>query len=501
MKVLLVNDYATLYGGAEIQMLTLRDGLRRRGHEVRVFASSARPSSGYSMADYECFGTTSRFRALLQSGNPWAYVGLRRALAEFRPDVVHVIVFLTQLSPLILPLLRKVPALYYIVWLRPICPVGTKFLPDGAACRVPAGLVCYRSGCLPLRDWLPLMAQMRLWQRWRGAFKLLVANSDAVRRRLAGEGIQPVEIVWHGVPARPQRRPLSLPPTVAFAGRLVAAKGAAVLLEAFSMVLRRLPDARLLIAGDGPERERLRLLATELGLSSHVTMLGHLRPEELDQQLGSAWVQVVPSLWEEGFGIVAAEAMMRGTAVLASRVGGLTEIVRHGDTGFLVGPGDAGALSDALVMLMDDRDLAERMGQAGRQVALKDFSEEAVVEKFIRLYRSLATPARAGTLPPLVGRTFAANLAPCVCRTPAEFPGARPAIFLDFSCCQNCGSLDSCQVFGFFCLGNLVRMQSRHAALLLYHSPDLQPSGAVGRVPSSAFEAGLSRGPLRGYRR
>lgn len=389
MKILLVNDYATPTGGAELLTLSLRDELRRRGHDARLFASSARPGAGGGPADYECFGTTSRFRTLLQTANPWAFQKLRRALAEFRPDVVHVTMFLTQLSPLILPPLKGVPSLYSVVWYRPVCPTGTKMLPGGGACRKPAGVVCYREGCLPLRDWPPLMLQMNLWRRWRGAFDLIVANSETTKRRLLAEGVGPVEVVLNGVPLRAPRPPLSAPPTVVFSGRLVREKGVGVLLRAFAEVVAQLPEARLVIAGDGPERARVVGLINELRLSASVSMLGHLPRPELERRFAAAWVQAVPSLWAEPFGLVAAEAMMRGTAVVASDSGGLTEIVGRGETGLLVPPGDAGALAAALLLLLRDRRTAERMGAAGREDALARFSEGTYADKFVRLYQKL----------------------------------------------------------------------------------------------------------------
>jgi len=109
--------------------------------------------------------------------------------AAFQPDVVHVKIFLTQLSPLILPLLKDVPSLYHVVWYQAICPVGMKTLPDGTACQVRAGVVCYRNRCLPLSYWLPRMLQVRLWRRWYHVFNLIVANSNAVKWRLMAEGI------------------------------------------------------------------------------------------------------------------------------------------------------------------------------------------------------------------------------------------------------------------------------------------------------------------------
>jgi glycosyltransferase involved in cell wall biosynthesis len=389
MKILLVSDYATPTAGAELQTLVLRDRLRQLGHDARFFASSARPGPGGSRADYECFGTTSRFRTLLQTANPWAFWQLRRVLAEFRPDVVHVKMFLTQLSPLILPLLKEIPSLYHAVWYRAVCPLGTKMLPDGTSCQVPWGAVCYRNRCLPLRDWIPLMLQMKLWRRWRNAFNLIVANSEAVRWRLLADGIEPVEVVWNGVPIRPPRLPLRPPPTAAFAGRLVPEKGADVLVRAFGKVVVQLPQARLLVVGGGPEEGRLRRLIAELGLSSSVTLLGYLPHPEMDRYFETAWVQVVPSRWAEPFANVALEAMMRGTAVVASRSGGLTEIVQDGQTGLLVTPDDVDALAQALVRLLEDRGLAERIGSTGRGFALAHFSDTILADNFIRLYQAL----------------------------------------------------------------------------------------------------------------
>ena len=394
MKILLINDYGGSFYGSEIQTLILRDELQRRGYDVRFFASYARCGPGRSLADYECFGTTSRFQQLLQIANPWAFWTLRRVLANFQPDIVHVRMFLTQLSPLILLLLRDRPSLYHVVHYEAICPLGTKMFPDGNHCRVPAGKVCYANQCLPLRAMLPQTVRMMLWRRWHKAFNLMVANSEAVRNHFLPEVAKPVEVLLNGIPIRPSRPPLSSPPTVAFAGRLVREKGADVLIQAFARVVKHLPDARLLLAGEGPERNRLKELATQLQLCPNFSMLGHLPHSELERTFSTAWVQAVPSLWEEPFGNVAAESMMRGTAVVASNSGGFTEIVQDGQTGILVPPGNAVALAEALVSLLRNRDLAEQMGRAGRELALKHFSETNYIDKIVRLYEMLLLERR-----------------------------------------------------------------------------------------------------------
>jgi len=387
MKILLVHDYATPTGGAELQMLGLREGLRRRGHDARLFSTTA--GSRAELADERCFGTTSSFRTLLQTANPWAYGKLKAVLEKFHPDVVQVTIFLTQLSPLILPLLEDVPSLYYAVWYRSICPLGTKMLPDGSGCHVQAGAVCYRNGCLPLRDWVPLMLQLRLFQRWGGVFRMVAANSEAVRKRLEVDGVNATEVVWPGTPVVPRQGEMVRDPVIVFAGRLMHKKGADVLVGAFAKVVAQVPGARLLIAGDGPEREALLRLIAQLKLESTVSILGQRSREEVERAFDGAWIQVVPSRWEEPFGLVATESMMRGRPVVASDCGGLSEIIQNGKTGLLVPPGDAEKLAAALLSLINDRSRIIQMGRAAREVAVTQFSEDTSVEKFLKLYESL----------------------------------------------------------------------------------------------------------------
>ncbi len=389
MKILLLHDYGTATGGAELQMLSLRQGLRDRGHQVRLLTSRAQMVESPLLSDDACFGTTSKLQVLSQVANPSAYLTLRQALRDFQPDVVHVRMFMWQLSPLILPLLRDLPCLYQTAVYKAICPLGTKVLPDGSSCEFAAGAACWRSGCLTAQSWLPLMLQRQLWLRWRSAFDRVVALSYGMKAKLEAEGISPVEVVHNGVPERPMRPALQDPPIVVFAGRLVPEKGVEGLLRAFAQVLPQIPQARLLIAGQGSEANFLQTLAAELGISDSVTWLGHLPFVEMERQFESAWVQVVPSQWEEPFGNVSTEAMMRGTAVIASAVGGQPEIVQDRVTGFLVSPGEVDAIAVPLLWLLRDRPLAEQVGQAGRQRALTHFSEAKRTDRFIDLYQQI----------------------------------------------------------------------------------------------------------------
>lgn len=394
LRILIVHDYGTPSGGAEHVSLLLRDGLRARGHDSWLYTSRARPLPLPVLADDTCFGTTSPARRVLQASNPWALRGLRRAIARFRPDVVHLRMFMTQLSPLVLRALHDVPTLLHLVNYDLVCPLNTKVLPDGTACSHHAGAVCRSTGCASAAGVARFATQRALWRSHRGAVDMAVANSHWLAGRLRTEGVDVDGVIWNGVPERPARAPLADPPTVSFAGRLYEKKGVDVLLRAMADV----PGATVVVAGDGPERGALERLATRLGLGERARFLGHLAPERLEQELATAWVHAVPSIWDEPFGITVAEAMMRGTAVVASDRGGPSEIVRAGESGLLVPPGDAAALAGAITRIVGDRALAERFGAAGRALARTELSNDVFLGRIEGLYADMTSPGSGTSL-------------------------------------------------------------------------------------------------------
>jgi glycosyltransferase involved in cell wall biosynthesis len=162
-----------------------------------------------------------------------------------------------------------------------------------------------------------------------------------------------------------------------------------VLGRAFARVRERVPGARLSIAGAGPAEPALRALIDGLGLGDAVVLHGQLGGESLERTLDRGWVHAVPSRWPEPFGLTATEAMMRGTAVVASDIGGLAESVVHGTTGLRVPAGDEAALADVLSRVLSDRTLAERLGEAGRERARAHFTLEGCIARFERLYDGL----------------------------------------------------------------------------------------------------------------
>lgn len=181
---------------------------------------------------------------------------------------------------------------------------------------------------------------------------------------------------------------------VGYAGRLTAAKGVVDLIEAAALAQRRQP-LRLLIAGEGPQRAELEQLAADHLLPSTWEFMGVLVPEQMPAWYSSLDLLVVPSLttarWKEQFGRVAAEAMACQVPVIGSSSGFIPELIESTGGGVVYPEGDVEALSAALVRLAQDKDLRGDIGRDGREGVVRQYSNEAVAEKILRLAREVAS--------------------------------------------------------------------------------------------------------------
>jgi glycogen synthase len=182
-------------------------------------------------------------------------------------------------------------------------------------------------------------------------------------------------------------------------GRLATQKGFDLALTAFASIVERWPHARLVLAGDGHARPALEQQTAQLGLTHAVDFLGWVVPEKVPALINTATVIVMPSRWE-GFPTVALQAAFLARPVVATRVGGLPEIVEHQRTGLLVEEEDSTALAKAIMFLLEHPTTAAHMCQAAQRRAQERFGWERYVHAYDALYRHLIRNWRhSSTLP------------------------------------------------------------------------------------------------------
>ena len=169
-------------------------------------------------------------------------------------------------------------------------------------------------------------------------------------------------------------------------GRLEKVKGQQYLIEAVPFIIKDVPNFRLLIIGDGEESDNLKYLVRENNISSHVTFLGNR--EDILEILACIDCFYLPSL-NEGFGIVLLEAMAMKKPIIATAVGGIPEVVLHGETGILVPPKDPQSISQATLTLFRNKEMRERMGLAGYARVRNYFGIENQVKATENLYEDI----------------------------------------------------------------------------------------------------------------
>lgn len=295
------------------------------------------------------------------------------------------------------------------------CTSGVHYFRPGHECTRPHGPGCVPNllACSHVRNPAPLARRYRNATRGLRALQtadLAVSYSSSVDRHLADNDIGHRAIV----PYFPTIAPLTQaapkdPRRVVFAGRVIPAKGADVLIRAAAGV-----QAEVYICGDGRQVDALRRLARRLHVAQRVHFTGWLAPPQLAEQLTSASVAVLPSVWPEPFGLVGIEALAAGTPAIASATGGVRDWLQDGVNGLAVAPADVMALARALDALLADPERQRSMAAAGRQLVTERFSQR----RHLAALREAYAAARRSWQPP-AGGTEPKRSAPVVPAAPA----------------------------------------------------------------------------------
>lgn len=364
MRILFFSfPYESAPGGGERYTEQTVEGLVKNGHAVTLVSSSRAMLKGFSARGWEALPL-------------WGGVEpVSKASAAVFP--------LTM--PFFLPLLVCV-----LAWFR---------FRRGARVFVCLSLTEKLLATLPAR----LFGMRVIWMEHlvagrsllRNPFRSLYAALSRLTRVLTVSEAAAVSLVAVGVPRgritvihpgiAPETRPLaslrrSGQPIIGAISRLSNEKNIALLLRAFALVAREVPEALLHVYGDGPERRALERQAESLGIGAKTTFFGYV--EDAAARCIEFAVLAVPSS-RESFGLAALEAMNCGVPVVATKVGGLPELVVDGETGLLAPPEDERAMADALLSLLRDRERGWKMGEAGHDRIVARFSLEKMQRAWI----------------------------------------------------------------------------------------------------------------------
>jgi glycogen(starch) synthase len=364
MRILFWTDwFLPSIGGVEVFSARLLPALARRGHRITVVAGHHRAG----LPDETDFlGVTIRrfrFHQVLAANDIGRLAETIGCVARLKQAVAPEVIHLNTLGPSVLFQLQS----------------STR-----------------RSAPVLLTLHSPLAAELvgadTLYGRALRSARWVNCNSRALRVDLCRhlpEMERRSSVVYYGMepPALPPVPRPTRDPVVLGYGRLVADKGFDLAVHAFAAVQRQFPSARLVLAGEGAARPDLERLAAECGLANAVRFVGAVAPEDVPALINTSSLVVVPSRWDEPFGLVALEAALMARPVIAARAGGLVEVVEDGVTGLLVDKESPGQLAEAVIRLLRDPIAADRMGAAGRDLARELFGWERCVDEYEQLYQ------------------------------------------------------------------------------------------------------------------
>jgi phosphatidylinositol alpha-mannosyltransferase len=380
MKIALVSPYDYPYPGGVVKHIFYLDKeLRRLGHDVRIIAACSEDVGDVppqvikvsgSIAHIPFAGSVARITL-----SPRVYRRVKKILKREQFDVIHLHEPMTPTLPL--AVLRHAP-------LSPQSVVVGTFH-------------AYRESMHPGYDYAKAF-----FEPFFGRLDGRIAVSEAVRDYLGAYFPGDYRIIPNGIDLErfsdPALRPIERfddgKLNILFVGRLEKRKGLKYLLRAFAQVKKAVPQARLLVVGafDKEDKEPFVLYARQHRLRN-VRFIGYVSEEELPRHYRTCHVFCAPSTGFESFGIILLEAMAAGKPIVASDIDGYRGVLEDGKEGLLVQPEDERRLADALIRLLKDPALRDRMGRQG-QAKAADYSWDKVTKQVLDYYRELLEKKR-----------------------------------------------------------------------------------------------------------
>ena len=350
-------------GGIEILSSHLIPALNKRGHQLAVVTSH----NGMQLADYEIHDDIPIYRfhfsTSLANRNLSQLIASRRQIAQFKQsfqaDLVH--------------LHFSGASSYFHLHTSNTHPSPT--------------LVTMHTLPTNREGKLNLLRQTLSAADWVSAVSLKMLTEV---RQIVPEIAQLSSVIYNGLKSpRLKPEPVSFEPIkILCVGRLVELKGFDLALTALASLLVAFPNTSLTIAGDGVARANLERQAADLNLGEAVEFTGWVAPEKIPELINSASVVVVPSRMDS-LPVVAQQAAQLARPIVATRVGGLPEIVSHGQTGLLVEPEDSDGLVEAITFLLQHPDMARSMGLAAQRRMEEVFGWQQFVDEYDNLYHKL----------------------------------------------------------------------------------------------------------------
>lgn len=381
-------------GGLATYLTTTTAALRAAGEDVRLIGFDPDiPGEEHLAEGYDVL------RSFRFHKRPATVAAFRRLVEHAAPDVVHLQGVFYEIAPDMMAwLIDRYPTVWTLHDVRPLCFRGSRLQRDGTLChravgKACVGLGCYRPGerdTVP-RDALRIVLHERYMRSYRRLERVVVVSAY-LGEALVENGFDPARLTVAPLFSRFEAGGDSESsggdtdvPQILFAGRLDEGKGVEEFLGAMSRLGDLAWDAA--VVGDGPRADAAHDLARRLGVADRVTFTGSRTGAALADAFRRAGLVVLSSILPEGCPLVGIEAMGFGRPVVAFRIGGVTQYLRHGENGLLAKHRDIDDLARQVRRLLEDPALRARLGRAAARCAAHEFTLDRHIRDLQQVYR------------------------------------------------------------------------------------------------------------------
>lgn len=400
----MINKFYYRSGGSEIYMLELAKLLKANGHEIMEFSmrDEKNETSKYQEFFVDNINFNKREGFFKDLKKAWHLIysceakrKLGALIQKEKPDIVHLHNFSFQLSPSILGVLKKhkIPVVWTMHDYKLICP-NYRLFTEGAVCercKVHKYYNCVRYRCLKDSFATSFLAMLEMYVnkvilRTYNLVDLYLAPSKFLAEKVKAWGINAKKVrqLYNFIDLKEWTPAQEIGQGLIYVGRLTPEKGIITLVEA----MRKLPEIKLQIVGDGPIRMQLEQLIQAYNLDN-VSLLGYKKSQEIKSLVRNSRLVIVPSIWYENNPLSILEAMALAKPVIASNLGGLPELVKDKETGFIFTAGQANELVEKIKGVYNNTDLVKSMGQKARQFVMKNCQAESHLDQIEKIYKNL----------------------------------------------------------------------------------------------------------------
>ncbi len=401
MKVLLVNKFHYLKGGSEKYYFDLAKELEKHGHEVAFFSMKNKNNIQTNNKEYFTeeidLNSNNKLKALEIIYSRKNKKKMEEALEDFKPDIVHLNNFQRQLSASIIKPIkkRKIPIVFTAHDVQAICPAITML--DGnkkicEKCIKGKYINCIKKKCIKNSKLKSLLGAIegkyyRIANIYRKKIDYIITPSQFYKSKFIEDGIpeEKIKALHNFINIDEYKIDTKDDNYALYFGRLSKEKGILHLIDAFS----KMKDGKLYIAGEGEEKENIKKLIENNGLEDRIKLLGFLNTENMKEYIRKCKFVIVPSIWYENCPYSIIETLAIGKPVIGSNMGGIPELIKNGENGFIYQVDNINDLKQKIQKLFNDNDLVKKFSEKSKELCKKLYSKEIYYNELIKIYNSL----------------------------------------------------------------------------------------------------------------